>query len=86
MTDSHLLHEHLEAVNDPVYFHQFLSQASAHGLCCFGDAQFGSMAISQPPSMQAILDRWSSDALEREQYFDFLCNRQSRRRCCVLTG
>ena len=77
-TDSHLLHDHLEAVNHPVYFHQFLTRASAHGLCCFGDAQFGSMAVSQPPPLQAVLDRWSSDPLEREQYFDFLCNRQFR--------
>ena len=39
-TDSHLLHDHLEAVNHPVYFHEFLTQAQAHGLCCFADAQF----------------------------------------------
>jgi len=77
-TDSHLLHDHLEAVNHPVYFHQFLTQALAHGLCCFGDAQFGSMAVNQAPPLQAVLDRWSSDPLERDQYFDFLCNRQFR--------
>jgi SAM-dependent methyltransferase len=78
MTDSHLLHEHLEAVNHPVYYHQFVAKALAHGLCCFADAQFGSMAVNQSPQLQAVLDRWSSDPIEREQYFDFLCNRQLR--------
>ena len=77
-TDSHLLHDHLGAVNHPVYFHEFLIQAQTHGLCCFGDAQFGSMAVIQPPQLQAVLDHWSSDSLEREQYFDFLSNRQFR--------
>jgi SAM-dependent methyltransferase len=77
-TDAHVLHDHLEVVNEPVYYHQFVTRAMAHGLCCFGDAQFGSMAICQPPPLQAVLDRWSSEPLEREQYLDFLCNRQFR--------
>ena len=78
ITDSHLLHDHLEAVNHPVYFHELLTLALAHGLCCFGDAHFGSMAVNQPPPLQAVLDRWSREPLEREQYYDFLCNRQLR--------
>ena len=45
---------------------------------------FGSMAVSQPPQLQAVLDRWSSDPLERDQYFDFLCNRQFRRSLLCL--
>jgi SAM-dependent methyltransferase len=77
-SDAQLLHDHLEAINHPVYFHEFTAQAAAHGLRCFADAQFGSMAVNQPASLQGVLDRWSSHQLEREQYFDFLHNRQFR--------
>ncbi len=41
--DGYIYHEHLEAVNDPVYFHQFIAHASRHGLRYLAEAEFRNM-------------------------------------------
>ncbi len=77
--DSYLLHEHLEEHNHPIYFHEFVKRAGARGLKVLGDARFWSMATSVQPTMAKVLDKVATDPIEREQYFDFLCNRRFRR-------
>jgi len=76
--DAQLLHDHLEGVNDPVYFHQFIEQAGAMNLQYLGDVHFSQM----------ILNNLSSDArrtlgavplIQQEQYMDFLRNRSFRK-------
>ena len=77
--DSYVLHEHLEDLNHPIYFHEFAHRASSHGLNILGDSRFWTMASSVQPQMSAVLDQVSRDPIEREQYLDFLCNRRFRR-------
>jgi len=78
-SDSYLLHEHLEAVNDPVYFYQFEEQISAHQLQYLGESDMGSMlAETFPSEVDKIIRRLSANMIEMEQYIDFLRNRTFR--------
>ena len=77
--DSYVLHEHLEALNHPVYFHDFADRAAENGLKVLGDSRVWSMALSAQPPLAAVLDRLSREPVAREQYHDFLCNRRFRR-------
>jgi SAM-dependent methyltransferase len=77
--DHYLFHDHLEPVNDPRYFWQFVGEAKAHGLAYVGDC-----SAAQDPwviiSAQAreMIAKMSGDRLEHEQYLDFLVNRAFR--------
>jgi methyltransferase-like protein/cyclopropane fatty-acyl-phospholipid synthase-like methyltransferase len=79
-TDAYLLHEHLEEINQPMYFYEFLERASAHKLRYVGEARFRTHVESQPPEVQAAVQHWApDDVLKQEQYLDFLRNRTFRR-------
>lgn len=78
-TDSYFFHEQLEAVNDPVYFHQFAARAQAHGLQYLSEARLSSFDANLPPELDEALGRMTRDLIEREQYLDFLRNRTFRR-------
>ncbi len=78
-TPSYLLHEHLEEVNEPCFFHEFVAKAEGHGLRVVGDARISTMAAVQPASTRAFIGRLTDDPLRREQYLDFLSNRRFRR-------
>ena len=82
--DSYLQHEHLEEVNDPIYFHQFAELASAAGLQYLGEADFGVMSVENfPEQVQSMLLSVSRDTIEIEQYMDFLRNRAFRQTLLV---
>ena len=73
--DSYLLHEHLEDINEPVYFHTFAERASRAGLQYLGEADFGVMSVENfPEHIQGMLQSVSRDTVELEQYMDFLRN------------
>ncbi len=75
--DSYLFHEHLEDINEPLYFHQFLSRARQTGLEYVGDTDFSTMLPDSFGSEVTTLLK--SVALEvQEQYMDFLRNRMFR--------
>lgn len=77
--DSYLLHEHLEDINEPVYFHTFAERASRAGLQYLGEADFGVMSVENfPEHIQGMLQSVSRDTVELEQYMDFLRNRAFR--------
>ena len=78
--DSYLFHEHLEDVNQPMYFHEFMGQAARHGLQYLGEAEFGAMLMHgvQSPQVRQTLARISPDVVHMEQYMDFLRNRTFR--------
>jgi methyltransferase-like protein len=77
--DSYLLHEHLEEVNHPVHFHEFIARARARGLQYLGEAQLFGMATSNfPPAVEAALRQLATDVVHLEQYMDFLRNRPFR--------
>lgn len=78
-SDSYLLHEHLEDVNEPIYFHEFLEQLAPSGLAYLGDGRYRSAADLQQGEVKTALDSLSTDPLEREQYHDFLRDKTFRR-------
>lgn len=75
----YLLHEHLEEVNTPLYFHEFVERAHAEGLQYLGDADVPTMLTrGLAPAVAETLGRISPDIIRLEQYLDFVSNRQFR--------
>jgi methyltransferase-like protein/2-polyprenyl-3-methyl-5-hydroxy-6-metoxy-1,4-benzoquinol methylase len=79
-SDAYLLHDELERVNDPVFFHQFAAHAAQHNLLYVTDADFRvSMPHNLPPEAGDALRAIAGDLVEMEQYIDFVNNRSFRR-------
>ncbi len=77
--DSYLLHDHLEEVNDPVYFYQFMERAAAKGLQYLGEAEMSAMMSSHlPPQVEKAIRNVVTDMTQMEQYMDFVRNRMFR--------
>ena len=77
--DSYLLHEHLDEVNEPLYFHQFAQRAAKHELQYLGEAIVGTMSPAKfGPAVEKTLQQIAPDLLQMEQYMDFLRNRMFR--------
>jgi methyltransferase-like protein/SAM-dependent methyltransferase len=79
VSDTYFFHEHLEEVNEPLYFYQFAERAAAHGLRYLAEARFNPMAANLAAELKEAMAQLSPDPLYREQYFDFL-NAQTFRR------
>ncbi|MDB5310089.1 MAG: hypothetical protein JWO38_4291 [Gemmataceae bacterium] len=78
-TDQYLYHEHLEEVNEPMYFHQFVEMARKHNLRYLGEARVGTMVTGNfGPDVQKSLSLLATDQIQTEQYMDFLRNRTFR--------
>jgi hypothetical protein len=78
--DGYIYHDHLEAVNEPVYFHDFIERAAKHGLRYLAEADFRSMLVGDlPPQVGQMLAKIALDLLQREQFLDFLRNQTFRR-------
>src|SRR5207237_612092 len=66
--DWYLLHDHLEEHNEPVYFHEFIGRAAAHGLCYLGEADVAVMVPGNfPPNVQQVLTRLAAEQVHMEQ-------------------
>jgi len=77
--DYYLLHEQLEEINEPLYFHQFVDRARSAGLQYLGESDFGTMSLDNfPEDVRNMLNSVSHDSVEIEQYMDFLRNRAFR--------
>lgn len=78
--DGHLFHEYLESHNNPVYFHQFMENATKAGLQYMGDAnpQMMSDGTLSPEARETLSRLCNNDILQTEQYLDFLRNRSFR--------
>ncbi len=77
--DWYLFHDHLEEVNVPIYFYQFIERAAKHGLQYLAEAEFPTMLTSSfSKEVSATLERISPDIIHAEQYMDFLRNRLFR--------
>ncbi|MDR3637289.1 MAG: class I SAM-dependent methyltransferase [Isosphaeraceae bacterium] len=86
-SDAYLYHEHLEAVNDPIYFAEFVRRAERAGLSYLAETQVRVMLASDlPPEVQESLRLLAPDVLDLEQYLDFLRNRTFRRTLLCRTG
>jgi SAM-dependent methyltransferase/methyltransferase-like protein len=78
MTDSHFLHEELEAVNQPIYFAEFARRAAGNDLHCLTDAGLSAAESLLPPEVRALLREWAADPVQLEQYLDFVRDRAFR--------
>ncbi|PHQ33174.1 hypothetical protein CEE69_22195 [Rhodopirellula bahusiensis] len=77
--DYYLIHEHLEEVNEPIYFSEFAERIEKAGLQYLGEADFSVMAIENfSPSVASMLNNLSENIVEKEQYMDFVRNRMFR--------
>lgn len=75
--DSYLYHEHLEDVNDPLYFYQFMDRVEQAGLQYLGDTDVSSMLPTElSDDAASLLQR--ATLVQQEQYLDFLRNRMFR--------
>lgn len=78
--DSYLFHEHLEAHNEPLFFHQFAERAAGHSLRYLSETQLSEMIpANYAPNVEETLQRLGSSLIHVEQYLDFLRNRTFRR-------
>lgn len=78
-TDNYLFHEHLEEVNEPLYFYEFAERLAANELQYLGEVEFSVMTpASFNQKTQEILQRVAPDIIKMEQYMDFLRNRTFR--------
>jgi methyltransferase-like protein/2-polyprenyl-3-methyl-5-hydroxy-6-metoxy-1,4-benzoquinol methylase len=82
--DSYLYHEHLEACNEPIYFHEFVSRSQSHGLKFLGESQVSSMFPNEfHEDIRTTLQLIANDLIQYEQYLDFLRNRRFRQSLLV---
>jgi methyltransferase-like protein/trans-aconitate methyltransferase len=82
--DWYLFHEHLEDVNEPIYFHDFADRAAKQGLQYLGESEFHTMLASNfPTAVQETLRKIAPDIIRTEQLMDFLRNRPFRQTLLV---
>ena len=77
-SDETLFHDDLAAVNEPVYFHEFVSHASRYGLQYLAEADFFEMQTGVLPDPVAHELLGVEDPIRREQYLDFVKGRMFR--------
>ncbi len=83
-SDAFLLHDELEETNDPVYFHQFVAHAGTHGLQYLVEVELREVLPHLfRAETQQRLQEVARDAIELEQYMDFLRNRMFRQTLLV---
>lgn len=76
--DSYLLHDHLEDLNFPMYFHEFVSQAQAFELSYLSDTDLAQMfPANLPPSISQEISK-ITDIVRLGQYMDFVRNQRFR--------
>jgi methyltransferase-like protein len=79
LPDYYLLHEQLEKINQPLYFHEFAERAAGHGLQYVSEARLGILDGQVEPQLDETLRQIARDLIQREQYLDFLRNRTFRK-------
>jgi SAM-dependent methyltransferase len=85
--DSFLLHDELEEINNPVYFHEFAAQAEAHGLQYVNEIDFrGALPNFWPAEVVEALTGAANNVIEMEQYLDFLRSRTFRQTILCHAG
>jgi methyltransferase-like protein/2-polyprenyl-3-methyl-5-hydroxy-6-metoxy-1,4-benzoquinol methylase len=83
-TDSYVYHEELEAINEPMYFHEFAAWAERHQLQYLCEANFSDVFLNDfPQQVTGDLLKMAGNLIELEQYMDFLRNRTFRKTLLV---
>lgn len=75
---SYLFHEYLEPFNEPMLFSDFMAQAEAKGLAYVADCALHSMFPSALGDEVEAAFGGINEAIEQEQYLDFVLNRNFR--------
>lgn len=76
---SYLLHEYMEANNDPFYFHQFVNALGKQGLQYICDADQSDFELGGlPADTEKKIEQLSENAIDIEQYLDFFKNTRFR--------
>jgi SAM-dependent methyltransferase len=77
--DAYVAHDILEPENRPLYFRDFMREASAYGLSYLGDARYSvTMEEELRPDFSHVISKTESDRLERGQSLDFVRMRMFR--------
>ena len=76
--DNYVLHEYLEAVNEPCYFYEFMEKAAQQGLAYLGDSDLPTMNLGNQTKAVSNLLAKMNDTIRAEQYVDFILNRRFR--------
>jgi hypothetical protein len=77
--DYYLYHQHLEEVNEPLFFHEFIERATKHKLQYLGEANVRTMLLGNlSEGVQSALRVLATDQIQLEQTMDFLRNRTFR--------
>jgi methyltransferase-like protein/SAM-dependent methyltransferase len=73
-TDEAFFHDDLSEVNQPFYFHEFMSAAERHGLQFLGEARSNDLEAGKFTSqvMQRMSELGGAPEVVREQYKDFI--------------
>ena len=83
-SDAYLFHDHLEQVNEPVYFHRFVEAGAKHRLKSLAEAELGMMGLSGlPPQTIDALRQRAPDLIAFEQLTDVVRNRSFRQTLLV---
>ncbi len=77
-SDETLFHDELAAINQPVYFHEFVAHAARHGLQYLAEADFFEMQTGVLPETASDELLRVEDPVRREQYLDFIKGRMFR--------
>jgi SAM-dependent methyltransferase len=77
-SDETLFHDELAAINQPVYFHEFVAHAARHGLQYLAEADFFEMQTGVLPETASDELLHVEDPVRREQYLDFIKGRMFR--------
>jgi methyltransferase-like protein/cyclopropane fatty-acyl-phospholipid synthase-like methyltransferase len=76
--DSYLLHDHLEEINEPTYFYQFVEQARKFNLNYLADQPLSLMYPGNLPQKFAEEISKITDIVRLNQYMDFVRNQRFR--------
>ena len=79
--DYYILHDFLEASNEPTYFHKFAKHIDKHGLCYVIDASLNDIFASSTGiyRFDAHVEQNYNSRIKKEQLNDFLFNRSFRK-------
>lgn len=77
-SDYYIAHDHLEAVNSPCYFYEFMDRCRERGLNYLADTELFSMYLSNFPEAVQEKLKEAKDIVTIEQYLDFIRNRRFR--------
>ncbi len=78
LENSYLLHDHLEKVNRPFYFHEFIKDARKNHLEYLADTDLSTMYVPNLPHAVSEHLLAIDDIIKVEQYMDFIRNRRFR--------